>query len=100
MEPRDVTLLDQVACVDRELGFRLKVYPRWVAARPKPKMTAEAMNREISRMRAVRSTLVRSAALDEVVAQLQRRLGLPMGELVGMIEKEERLFEAQFPRAP
>lgn len=60
----DISIDDQIACVDRELSMRERVYPRWVNA-PKPKMTPKTMELELARMRAVRQTLldVRSGAL-------------------------------------
>ncbi len=53
----DVTIAEQVACVDRELGMRNRVYPRWVKA---GKLTQTAADLEISRMTAVRWTLRRA----------------------------------------
>lgn len=53
----EVSLDEQIECVDRELAFRAKVYPRWVNA-SKPKMTPAAAEREMKRMRAVRESLV------------------------------------------
>lgn len=52
-----ITLEEQIACVDRELGIREKVYPRWVKQRP-PKLTAQQAEQELARMRAVRASLL------------------------------------------
>jgi hypothetical protein len=52
----DVTIAEQVACVDRELAMRGRVYPRWVKA---GKLTQAAADTEIKRMEAVRASLVR-----------------------------------------
>ena len=55
--PEDVAtvpLADQIACVERELAFRARVYPRWVADK---KMLQATSDREMLRMRAVLVTL-------------------------------------------
>jgi len=44
----------QIACIEREIGFRERVYPRWVAA---GKMKQEKADYEIAAMRAVLETL-------------------------------------------
>jgi hypothetical protein len=51
---RLIDLPKQIACVQREIGFRERVYPRWVAA---GKMKQEKANYEIAAMRAVLETL-------------------------------------------
>ena len=51
-----VTIAEQVACVDRELGMRKRVYPRWVA---NGKLNQAAADLEMRRMEAVRDTLRR-----------------------------------------
>ncbi len=48
------TLRDQIACVERELGLRERVYPRWIEAGKLKKTTARI---ELQRMRAVLDTL-------------------------------------------
>jgi hypothetical protein len=50
----DVTLTAQIACVERELRLRERVYPRWVAV---GRMSQEDCAREILTMRAVLATL-------------------------------------------
>lgn len=58
---------DLLACVDRELRYRQRVFPRRVE---QGKMTIEESSREISRMTAVRA----------VIAQLPAtQPGLPFG---------------------
>jgi len=55
--PEDVAavpLAEQIACVERELAFRARVYPRWVADK---KMLQATSDREMLRMRAVLYTL-------------------------------------------
>lgn len=61
---REHTLAELVACVEREIGFREKVYPRWVNSAP-PKLTQAVADLELGRMRAVRDRLL---ALQEPVA--------------------------------
>lgn len=53
----DVTIAEQVACVERELGMRKRVYPRWVA---NGKLNQAAADLEMRRMEAVRDTLKRA----------------------------------------
>lgn len=50
------TLEEQIECVEREIGMREKVYPRWVKAVPQ-KMTQAKADQELARMRAVLATL-------------------------------------------
>ena len=49
-----ITLEDQIACIERELGYRRSVYARRVADQ---KMSQALSDREISRMEAVLATL-------------------------------------------
>lgn len=50
------SLEEQIECVEREIGMREKVYPRWVRAAPQ-KITQAKADQELARMRAVRDTL-------------------------------------------
>lgn len=50
----EITLQEQIDCVDRELNMRGRVYPRWVSER---KLTQALADKEMARMRAVRATL-------------------------------------------
>jgi len=54
IEPRPVPLEEQIACVERELVFRERVYPRWVRDGKLLELTADL---EMLRMRAVLATL-------------------------------------------
>jgi hypothetical protein len=49
-----ITMADRLACVDRELALRRRVYPRWVAA---GRMTQAKADREIELMQAVRDAI-------------------------------------------
>jgi hypothetical protein len=49
-----ISLADQIACVEREIDFRHRVYGRRVA---EGKMPKELADREITRMQAVLATL-------------------------------------------
>lgn len=51
-----VSLSDQIACVDREIRMREKVYPRWVKSH---KLTQKTADLELGRMRAVLGSLIR-----------------------------------------
>jgi hypothetical protein len=57
-----ISLADMIACVERELELRKRVYPRRVEAK---KMTQEAADKEMLRMQAVRQTLLRIEKLYE-----------------------------------
>lgn len=50
-------LSSQIACIERELAVRRRVYPRWVASQ---KMRQEKADHEIECMEAVLDTLRRS----------------------------------------
>lgn len=79
------TIAEQIACVERELGMRGRVYPRWVA---NGKLNKAAADLEIRRMEAVKATLLR--AEKEFAA---RPAGaLPNGELFGpaKVREDER----------
>lgn len=49
-----VPLGEQVACIERELRYRQRVYPDWVA---RGRMTAAKSREELRRMEAVLETL-------------------------------------------
>ena len=49
-----VPISAQIACVEREISMRLRVYPRWVADK---KMTQAKADAELDAMRAVLATL-------------------------------------------
>lgn len=52
-----VSLREQIQCVAREIGYRERVYPRWVNSKPKAKMSAETAEYQLRAMRAVLATL-------------------------------------------
>lgn len=54
-----VSLPRQIQCIQRELSFRRRVYPRWVA---EGKMTQAKADEEIAVMEAVIQTLEASAS--------------------------------------
>ena len=54
---------DQVECVERELGYRRRVYPRRVEA---GQMTAAQSTRELARMEAVLETVKAAAASERL----------------------------------
>lgn len=56
----DIQFSDMLACVDRELAMRRKVYPRWVGQK---KLTQAAADLEILRMRAVRLCIIERHAV-------------------------------------
>lgn len=50
----NVSLADQIACVEREITMRQRVYPNWVT---RGRMTESNARKEIQRMQAVLETL-------------------------------------------
>lgn len=48
------TLADQIACVEREIAMRYRVYPMWIEQR---RMGQDKADREIRAMEAVLATL-------------------------------------------
>lgn len=59
-----VTLAEQIECIEREIAYRLRVYPRRVAD---GKMTQRLADRELDRMRAVLATLTRLAEAEPIL---------------------------------
>ncbi|MEG0819582.1 MAG: hypothetical protein RSG56_09065 [Brevundimonas sp.] len=53
-----ISIEDQIACIDRELRYRRRVYPRWIDG---GKMTQRKADEEIARMEAVLATLEEKA---------------------------------------
>lgn len=51
-----VSLEEQLACVEREISMRERVYRRWVEEK---RMTQKLADRELALMKAVRETLVK-----------------------------------------
>lgn len=51
---RGVPIHEQVECAERELGYRRRVYPRWVSD---GRMTQAKADLEIARMEAIVKTL-------------------------------------------
>ena len=56
----DITLDQMIACVEREIGMRERVYPRWVEQKKLLQTTAD---QELARMRAVRDFLIHTLAM-------------------------------------
>jgi hypothetical protein len=56
-----------VACIDRELSFRARVYPRWVAAK---KLSQAAADEQVALMQAVRARLLESDSWRRKLAEL------------------------------
>lgn len=59
-----IPLRDQLDCVERELGFRRRVYPGLVE---RGRMTQEAADRELDRMYAVRDTIQRLVQAEPIM---------------------------------
>ena len=64
-----IDLTDQLACVEREITMRERLYPRWVQAQ---KMTQARADHEIAAMKAVYDTL---ALLRAKVTPIRREPG-------------------------
>ena len=50
-----ISLEEMISCVEREIGMRERVYPRWVEQK---KMLQTTADQELARMRAVLNLLV------------------------------------------
>ena len=61
----DCTIEEMIVCIDREIGFREKCYPRWVEQK---KMLAPTAVLELRRMKAVRENLGRQLAASRQVS--------------------------------
>ena len=55
MTDNAITIEQMTACVEREIGMRERVYPRWVKQKKLLQTTAD---QELARMRAVRDLLL------------------------------------------
>lgn len=80
-------------CVDREIGFRVRVYPRWVANQ---KMTQAVADLELRRLRAVRARLVRADAEQTVLTGLAERFQLGQQELSALLMKAEAMSDSLY----
>lgn len=70
----NITLERQIKCVNREIGFRKRCYPRWVEM---GRMKREDADREIMEMESVKRTL---EALTDQARQYSMSIeGAPMG---------------------
>ncbi len=67
-----VTLEAQIACIEREIAMRERIYPRWIRDHKLLAATAEV---ELSRMRAVLETLRGLAQAPKAAARLGVSLG-------------------------
>ena len=79
----DILLQDQIAAVEREIGFRVKLYPKWVAQN---KLTQAASDQELARMRAVRDTLVAVQSGAPVLEQVLDEAGIRRSERLRVLE--------------
>lgn len=61
----EVTLQEMIDCINRELSFRSRVYPRWVRD---GKLGQKAADMEMIRMQAVRDKLVSLLQQEKVSA--------------------------------
>ena len=88
---------EMIACIDRELGMREKVYPRWVEA---GKLTPAKAARELVLMRAVRERLLVAEAEHTVLSGLGMKHGIAHRHLQAMVEEAGALVRSQFPVLP
>ena len=91
----EVTLGEMIACVDRELTFREKLFPRWIDQK---KLTQKAANIEMDRMRAVRSRILHSAAVETAYAALAGECGLDAAEQLAAVDAAAQVLQQQYPR--
>ena len=81
-----VTTEQMLACVDRELKMRKRVYPRWVE---KKKMLASTMMLELARMRAVRERLFYACAMQTVLDGFVENGAIAPDSLADILEAAE-----------
>jgi hypothetical protein len=89
-----VSMAELVRCVDREIGFRVRVYPRWVERK---KMTQALADIELRRMRAVRDRLVRAEAENTVLTGLAERLQMGQQDLAALRARAEAMVDSLYP---
>ena len=95
--PADVSFDEMLACVDRELKMRAKVYPRWVADGKLPKRNADL---EILRLRAVRLRLLTAEAWNVVLIEMMAGPALAAEEENGLHDKAAARLDALLQRYP
>lgn len=88
------SIAELVRCVDREIGFRVRVYPRHVERRKLAQATADF---ELARMRAVRDRLLLGEAWHTVLTGLAERAGVREQDLAVMVLEAEAAVRAIFP---
>ena len=62
MTDNAITIEQMISCVEREIGMRERVYPRWVDQK---KMLQATADQEMAGMRAVRDLLIHTLAVRE-----------------------------------
>lgn len=92
--PGPTPIAEMIKCVDRELGMRARVYPRWVKHGKLSEVGAEA---ELRRMRAVRDRLVLGEAWHTVMTGLAERAGVDAVALQLLVRQAEAAARAIFP---
>ena len=60
----NITLEDMISCVEREIGMRERVYPRWVDQK---KMLQATADQELARMRAVLDLLINNQKTKKIL---------------------------------
>lgn len=86
MSVESATTEQMLACVDRELKMREKVYPRWVENK---KMLASTMMLELARMRAVRERLFYACAMQTVLDHFVADGAIAPDNLAAILEAAE-----------
>lgn len=89
-----VSMGELMRCVDREIGFRVRVYPRWVERK---KMTQQAADLELRRMRTVRERLVLADAEALVLSALAERLQVGQLDLSALRARALAMSESLYP---
>lgn len=85
---------DLVRCVDREIGFRVRMYPRWVE---RHKMTQAVADLEMRRIRGVRERLVLADAEQTVLCGLADRMRLQPQDLRALLMRAQAMSESLYP---
>lgn len=89
-----ISVGELLRCVDREIGFRVRVYPRWVERK---KMSQAVADLELRRMRAVRERLVLADAEALVLSGLAERLQVGELDLAALRARALAMSESLYP---
>jgi len=95
--PQGFLITELLKCVDREINFRQKVYPRYVA---QLKLSADNASMEMIRIRGVREYLIRGEAMRLILAMPAEVRGEPAEAMDARIKAMVRELIVMYPAPP